>query len=117
MSDKTQRLKRAVKTRANIAKKGKIRLSVHRTPKHFDAQLISPDGTVLAYVSTKGEAYKKLGAATGGNVEAAVKLADLLVKAAAKHKITDVAFDRSGFRFHGRIKAFADAVRAGGLIF
>ncbi len=117
MSDKMKRQKRAVKTRASIARLKKVRLSVHRSTKHMEAQLIAPDGKVLAYISTKGSAFKKLGLKSTGNIDAAVKLGQLIAKASAKLKIVQVAFDRSGFRYHGRVKALAEAAREGGLDF
>lgn len=117
MSDKLKRLKRARKTRANIARLKKNRLAVYKSSRHIEAQLIDPDGKVLAYVSTKGKAFKKIGVAQTSNVEAATQLGKMIAEAGVKQGVKEVAFDRSGFPFHGRIKAVADAAREGGLIF
>ena len=117
MSEKARRQKRALKTRASILRLKKIRLSVHKSSQHIEAQLIDPSGKVMAYFSTKGQAFKKLGLPLGSNKDAASKLGKMIAEAGVKLGITEVAFDRSGFRFHGRVKALADAAREGGLIF
>jgi large subunit ribosomal protein L18 len=110
MSDKKEvRIRRAKRTRAKIEQLGVMRLSVHRTPRHIYAQVIAPDGGhVVASASTVIADLRK-GLKATGNVEAAER-----AKAAG---VTQVAFDRSGFRYHGRVKALADAAREAGLQF
>lgn len=135
MSDKkTARLRRARKVRARIARLGALRLSVHRTPRHFYAQLFDASGCkVLVAASTLDPQVRKQlksgdgggdggdggghGKGGGGNVAAAGALGKLLAERAKAAGIERVAFDRSGFRYHGRVKAFAEAARAGGLNF
>lgn len=118
MSDKKRaRLRRANKVRGRIARLQAVRLSVHRTPRHFYAQLLDRSGDkVLAAVSTLDPQLRKT-LKYGGNVEAAGTLGALMAEKAKAAGVESVAFDRSGFRYHGRIKAFADAARAGGLKF
>ena len=118
MSDKKRaRQRRAAKARGRIARLEVARLSVHRTPRHFYAQLFDHSGRrVLAAVSTLDPQVRKQ-LAYGGNIEAAGMLGGLLAEKALTAGIERVAFDRSGFRYHGRVKAFADAARAGGLKF
>jgi len=118
MSDKkTSRLRRARKTRAKIAGLEAVRLSVHRTPRHFYAQVIdATNENVLAAASTLDASLRKELKYTG-NVEAATAVGKLLAEKAVSAGIESVAFDRSGFRYHGRVKAFADAARENGLKF
>lgn len=118
MSEKKKsRLRRARKTRARIAGLEAVRLTVHRTPRHFYAQIIDAGGSrVLAAVSTLDTGLRKELKYTG-NIEAAGAVGRLLAERALSAGVETVAFDRSGFRYHGRVKAFADAARQGGLIF
>lgn len=118
MADKkTSRLRRARKTRAKIAGLEATRLTVHRTPRHFYAQIIDSAGAnVLAAASTLDSGLKKELKFTG-NIEAASAVGKLLAEKAQSAGVESVAFDRSGFRYHGRIKAFADAARENGLKF
>ena len=110
------RVRRSVKTRAKIKRLGKMRLSVHRTPQHIYAQIISPEGdTVLASASTVEASIKKLVTGHSGNCSAASVVGKAIAERAKEKGIEDVAFDRSGFRYHGRIKALADAARENGL--
>ncbi|MCM2132158.1 50S ribosomal protein L18 [Larsenimonas rhizosphaerae] len=112
---KESRLRRARRTRAKIRELGIDRLCVNRTPRHMYAQIISADGgKVLASASTLDSSLRD---GASGNIEAAAKVGTLLAERAKEAGITDVAFDRSGFRFHGRVKALADAAREGGLQF
>lgn len=114
---KTARLRRAVKTRRRIARQGKPRLCVFRTPRHIYAQLLAPGGaTVLASASTLDKEIRG-GLRNGGNKEAAAAVGRLIAERAKQAKITTVAFDRSGFKFHGRVKALADSAREQGLEF
>ena len=116
MNDKKEaRLRRARRGRVKIRKLGFERLSVTRTPRHIYAQVIAADGAkVLASAST---VEKDLRGDTTGNIEAAKKVGALIAERAKAAGITDVAFDRSGYKYHGRVKALADAAREGGLQF
>lgn len=116
MKDKNQiRLRRARKTRSHIRSLGVPRLSVHRSTQHIYAQVIAAgSATTVAAAST---AEKIEGLKATGNVEAAKKVGALIAERAKAAGITKVAFDRSGFKFHGRIKALADAAREAGLEF
>jgi large subunit ribosomal protein L18 len=116
MSDKKQtRLRRARRARAKIRELGVTRLSIHRTPRHIYAQLISGDGAkVLASASTLD---KDLRSGKTGNADAAKAVGALIAERAKAVGVTQVAFDRSGFKYHGRVKALADAAREGGLEF
>lgn len=117
MIDKVKtRLRRAKKGRAQARRLMVPRLSVHRTPRHIYAQVIMPDGKVVAAASSV-EAEVKSKAKTTGNVEMAKEIGSLIAKRAKQAKVTNVAFDRSGFKYHGRIKALADAAREAGLEF
>ncbi|PID61309.1 MAG: 50S ribosomal protein L18 [Gammaproteobacteria bacterium] len=117
MDKKNSRLRRAKKTRAHIRKLGMPRLTVHRTPRHIYAQLIAADGDkVLATASTLGKDIRG-SVPNGGNVEAASAVGKSIAEKAVAAGVTEVAFDRSGFKFHGRVKALADAAREGGLKF
>ena len=114
-SKKEQRLRRARQTRARIALQGAVRLTVFRTNLHIYASVISGDGSkVLASASTLD---KELRDAATGNVDAAKKVGQLVAERAKAAGVTQVAFDRSGFKYHGRVKALADAAREGGLEF
>jgi large subunit ribosomal protein L18 len=117
MNKKVARLRRARKTRAKIAELKVVRLSVHRTNCHIYAQVYSGCGTkVLAAASTvEAEVRKQI--PNGGNVEAATLIGKLIAERAKAQGIAEVAFDRSGFQYHGRVKALADAAREGGLKF
>ena len=112
MVKKQSRLRRAKKTRAKIRAIGATRLCVFRTPRHIYAQIIdSSDGNVLSSASTlEGELRKSL--KYGGNVEAAKAVGKRIAEKAKAAGVEKVAFDRSGFKYHGRIKALADAAHA-----
>lgn len=117
MDKKQARLRRALRSRSKIKALGAHRLCVHRTPRHTYAQVISPDGsTVLASASTL-EADVKATLKHSGNIEAATKIGQLIAERAKANGISEVAFDRSGFKYHGRVKALADAARENGLQF
>jgi large subunit ribosomal protein L18 len=112
---KQARTRRARRSRMKMRELRVTRLCVHRTPRHIYAQLIAPEGDrVLATASTLDESLR--GGSTG-NVDAARKVGELIAERARSAGITRVAFDRSGFKYHGRVKALADAARAGGLEF
>ena len=116
MKDKNEsRLRRARRTRAHIRELAVHRLSVHRTPRHIYAQIIAPDaGSTVASAST----VEKIDGLEGsGNVDAAKRVGALIAERAKAAGVTKVAFDRSGFKYHGRVKALADAAREAGLEF
>ena len=117
LDKKQNRLRRARRGRAKIRQLEANRLSIHRTPQHINAQVIGPDGAkVLASASTL-EAEVRKGIKNGGNVEAAAIVGARIAEKAKAAGIDTVAFDRSGFRYHGRVKALADAAREAGLKF
>jgi large subunit ribosomal protein L18 len=117
MDKKTTRLRRAKRGRIHIREKGAIRLCVHRTPRHIYAQVISPDGNqVVASASTLDGDVRKDLTSTGG-IAAATVVGQVIAERAKAAGITRVAFDRSGFKYHGRVKALADAAREHGLEF
>jgi len=117
LSKKTNRLRRAKRTRAKINELGAHRLSVHRTPKHIYAQVISPDGSqVIAAASTVQKSVSADVKYTG-NIDAASAVGKEIAEKSKSAGITSVAFDRSGFRYHGRIKALAESARENGLEF
>jgi large subunit ribosomal protein L18 len=117
LDKKQNRLRRARKGRAKIEQLAVNRLSVHRTPRHIYAQIIAPDGgTVLVSASTLEKDVRKGMQGTGNAAAAAIVGARIAEKARAAG-IDTVAFDRSGFRYHGRVKALADAAREAGLKF
>jgi large subunit ribosomal protein L18 len=112
---KTARIRRARRARVKMRELGATRLCVNRTPRHIYAQIISSDGAeVLATAST---VEKDLREGKTGNAEAAAKVGQLIAERALAKGIKKVAFDRSGFKYHGRLKALADAAREGGLEF
>lgn len=109
------RLRRARRGRMKMRELGAVRLTVNRTPRHIYAQLITPAGDkVLATASTLEKSLRK---GSTGNVDAAIKVGSLIAKRAKKAGVVKVAFDRSGYKYHGRVKALADAAREGGLEF
>lgn len=117
MQKKVARLRRGKKTRANIRKQGINRLSIHRTSQHIYAQVTTATGeTTLVSASTVDAEIKK-SIKTTSNVEAAAAVGKLVAERAVKNGIDKVAFDRSGFKYHGRVKALADAAREAGLNF
>ena len=117
MEKKIARLRRAKSTRLHIRTLGVARLSVLRSGQHLYAQIFTSDGSkVLAAASTL-EADVKSGLKGSKNLEAAAKVGAAIAAKAKAAGIESVAFDRSGYRYHGRIKALADAAREGGLQF
>jgi large subunit ribosomal protein L18 len=107
---KASRIRRAKKVRAKISELKVNRLCVYRSPRHIYAQIISPENCVLVSASS-------LGAEKTGNIASAQEIGKTIAERALTVGITKVAFDRSGFLYHGRIKALADAAREGGLEF
>lgn len=115
---KKQRRQRKIKRiRSTIAEQGKVRLTVHRTPRHIYAQLFSPQGQTLVTASTLEKQVREQTSNNGGNIAAAAIVGSLIGERAKQASITECAFDRSGFRYHGRIRALADAARSAGLHF
>lgn len=117
MSSKLSRIRRARKTRLKIAELGVKRLVVFKSNSHIYAQVIDETGSkVLVSASTADKAISP-SVKNGGNVDAAKLIGKVVAEKAVAAGIKDVAFDRSGFRFHGRVKALADAARENGLVF
>jgi len=117
MDKKEARLRRARKTRAKIAELKMVRLAVHRSNCHIYAQIFSGCGTQVIAAASTAEVDLKKEMPKGGNVEAAKVVGKLIAERAKAKGIEEVAFDRSGFRYHGRVKALAEAAREGGLKF
>jgi large subunit ribosomal protein L18 len=117
MDKKFRRLRRARKTRAKIAELGAIRLCVHRSNSHIYAQIIdSTGGNVLVQASSMDKLARSQ-ITNGGNVDAAKAIGQRIAEKAKAMGIDKVSFDRSGFAFHGRVKALAEAAREHGLQF
>jgi large subunit ribosomal protein L18 len=116
MNKKDQRLRRAVQTRMKIRQLKVLRLSVHRSAQHIYAQILDAQCKVLAVASTL-QADVKVGLKGTGNVSAAAAVGKAIAEKAKAVGISKVAFDRSGFKYHGRIKALAEAARENGLEF
>ena len=117
MTTVNNRLRRARKTRARIAQQNAVRLSVHRTNLHIYAQVISANGDKIIASASTVESEVRKAIKNGGNVEAATAVGKRIAEQAKKAGVTTVAFDRSGYKYHGRIKALADAAREHGLSF
>ena len=115
MDKKQQRLRRARRTRAQIKRLGTYRLCVFKTSQHTYAQVIEPNGSKIVAQASTVEADIKKGRKHTGNVEAAVAVGKAIAERAKASGVESVAFDRSGFKYHGRIKALADAARESGL--
>ena len=116
MNDKkVSRLRRARKARLKMQELEVVRLCVNRSSQHIYAQIISADGSqVLASASTLDKSLRE---GATGNIEAAKKVGALIAERAKAAGVSRVAFDRSGFKYHGRVQALADAAREGGLEF
>jgi large subunit ribosomal protein L18 len=117
MDKKEARLRRARKTRAKIAELKMVRLAVHRSNCHIYAQIFSGCGTQVLAAASTAEAEVKTQMPKGGSVDAAKAVGKLIAERAKAKGIEEVAFDRSGFRYHGRVKALAEAARESGLKF
>ena len=112
---KDARLRRARRARMNMRERGAFRLAVFRTPRHIYAQVFTPAGDrVLACASTL---EKPLRSGRTGNAEAAAQVGRLVAERALAAGIESVAFDRGGYKYHGRVRALAESARAGGLLF
>ncbi len=117
MDKKSSRIRRSRRTRAKIAELGANRLSVHRTPRHTYAQVFSSQtGNVIASASTLNAEVKSQ-IKYPGNIDAAAAVGKLIAERAKAAGVETVAFDRSGYKYHGRIKALADSAREHGLKF
>ena len=117
MNKNIARLRRAKSTRAHIRVLGVARLSVLRTGQHLYAQVFTADGSTVLAAANTTQADVKEGLKSGKNAEAAAKVGRIVAECAKAAGIEKVAFDRSGYRYHGRIKALADAAREAGLQF
>jgi large subunit ribosomal protein L18 len=118
LTKKEQRLRRSRQTRLRIAQQKVARLAVHRSNVHIYASIVSADGSrVLASASTAEKDLREQLGGHGGNVAAASIIGKRIAEKAKAAGIGKVAFDRSGFAFHGRVKALADAAREAGLEF
>lgn len=118
MDKKSSRIRRATRARAKIRELRIHRLSVHRTPRHIYAQIIAPDGeTVVSSASTLDKSLRAEITGHGGNTTSAQVIGKAIAERAKAAGVERVAFDRSGFKYHGRVKALADAAREHGLQF
>lgn len=118
MDKKASRLRRAMRARAKIRELRAYRLCVHRSPRHMYAQVIGPDGSqVVASASTLEKKLRENAECYSGNTKAAARVGALIAERAKAAGVEQVAFDRSGFKYHGRVKALADAARESGLKF
>ena len=118
MHEKTEsRMRRAARGRARIRESGSNRLCVFRTPRHIYAQVIAPEGSRVLVAASTVEADIRKSLKGTGNVDAAVAVGKAIAEKAKAAGVSKVAFDRSGFRYHGRVKALADAARESGLEF
>jgi large subunit ribosomal protein L18 len=116
MNKNAKRLRRAARSRAKIRELKALRLSVHRTPRHIYAQIFDSESKVIAAASTVQKDIAKDLKSTG-NIAAAIAVGKAIAERAKAKGVTKVAFDRSGFKYHGRVKALADAARENGLEF
>lgn len=117
MDKKTSRTRRAKRTRYAIQRLEAVRLCIHRTPRHMYAQVLAPGGGEVIATASSLDAGVKGSVSFTGNVDAAKEVGKLVAKRALEKGIKKVAFDRAGFRYHGRVKALADGAREGGLDF
>lgn len=117
MDKKEQRMRRARRARAKIRELGAVRLCVHRTPRHIYAQVTTPDGSSVLASASSVEKSLRGGKGYTGNVDTAAAVGKAIAERAKAAGISRIAFDRSGFRYHGRVKALADAARENGLEF
>lgn len=117
MDKKVARQRRARRARVKLRERGAYRLCVHRTPRHTYAQIIAPtaERTLIAASTLEKDIIGALRG--GGNIEAAEVVGRIIAERAQAAGVSEVAFDRSGFKFHGRVKALAEAARTAGLKF
>lgn len=117
MDKKNTRLKRATKIRFNIKRLKATRLSIHKSSQHIYAQIISGDGTQTIASASTNQVDIRSSLKNTGNIAAAAEVGKHIALKAIAAGVTEVAFDRSGFKYHGRVKALADAAREAGLKF
>jgi len=117
MNKKQARIRRATKSRMKMKELGATRLVINRTPRHIYAQVISADGGKILAVASSVEKDVKAAAKATGNVDTAKAVGALVAQRATKAGVSNVSFDRSGFKYHGRVKALADSARENGLQF
>lgn len=117
MDKKSARIRRSRRARAKIKELCVPRLSVHRTPRHIYAQVIAPNGSEVLAAASTVQTDIKSGVKYSGNTDAAAAVGKAIAEKAKAAGVTQVAFDRSGFKYHGRVKALADAAREAGLQF
>lgn len=117
MNKKQARMRRAKETRRHIRELGAVRLCVHRTPRHIYAQVVAGDGAQIIAAASTLEKDLRDSLKHGGNSEAAAVIGKRVAERATAAGVENVAFDRAGFKYHGRIKALADAARENGLKF
>lgn len=115
MDKKTARQRRARRGRMKIRELGAHRLCVHRTPRHIYAQVIAPNGSEVVVSASTLDKDVRGDVKSTGNKDAATAVGKMIAERAKQAGISRVAFDRSGFKYHGRIKALADAARENGL--
>ncbi len=114
---KVARLRRARQTRAKLAELRAVRLTVHRSNSHIYAQVIDPAGGRIIAAASSLEPEVRASLGNGGNVKAAAVVGKRIAERARDKGVESVSFDRSGYRYHGRVKALADAAREAGLKF
>ncbi|CAA6823186.1 MAG: LSU ribosomal protein L18p (L5e) [uncultured Thiotrichaceae bacterium] len=117
MDKKTSRIRRSKRSRSKMRELQATRLCVHRTPRHIYAQIITPEGDKILASASTVEKELRDGDSFTGNVTSAAAVGKLIAERAREKGVESVAFDRSGFKYHGRIKALADAAREAGLQF
>jgi large subunit ribosomal protein L18 len=109
------RLKRARKSRAIIARSEKYRLSIFKTARHIYSQITTPDGSNVICAASSNHPSIRQQVRSTGNIHVSILVGRLIASEASKAGVSEVAFDRAGFKYHGRIKALADAARDAGL--
>ncbi|MDQ7090248.1 MAG: 50S ribosomal protein L18 [Methylococcales bacterium] len=117
MDKKASRLKRALRLRSKIKKLDINRLTIHKTSQHIYAQVLSKDGETTLVSASTTQADVKASVKSTSNKDAAIAVGKFIAQKAVAAGVTKVAFDRSGFKYHGRVKALADAAREAGLKF
>ncbi|GAB6139395.1 50S ribosomal protein L18 [Methylosoma difficile] len=117
MQKKQTRMKRALKLRSQIKKLKATRLTIHKTSQHMYAQVISGDGSTTIASASTTQAEIKSNLKNTSNIAAAAEVGKFIAQKALAAGVTNVAFDRSGFKYHGRVKALAEAAREAGLKF
>lgn len=117
MNKKQARIRRATKSRIKMKQLGANRLIVNRTPRHIYAQVIAAEGGKVLAAASSLEKDVKGKVKSTGNIETAKMVGAMVAKRASEAGVSNVAFDRSGFKYHGRVKALADSARENGLQF